>query len=141
MRAHTVIFVDWECYASSARIATRALTARYDEALQPAGVSLAQFSLLRRLARLERASLTTLAADARLDRSTAGRNVRVLEKHGFVERTRGEDQREQIFTLTAAGREVMAHAYPLWRAAQQSLEADLGEERAGHLRALLHAVS
>lgn len=114
---------------------------RYDEALKGTGVSSAQFTLLRRLARLERASLTGLADSARLDRSTTGRNIRVLEKYELVQRSTGKDQREQIFELTPRGQQVLAEALPRWRRAQEDLEAELGEEKAREFRALLHAVS
>jgi DNA-binding MarR family transcriptional regulator len=133
--------VNSECYASSARIAARQLTSRYDEALEDAGVTLAQFSLMRRLARLGHASLTALAESARLERSTAGRNVRVLEKRDLVVRSTGQDQREQIFELTAHGQQVLLRALPLWQAVQNGIEAELGEGRAHDLRGLLHAMS
>jgi DNA-binding MarR family transcriptional regulator len=129
-----------ECYASSARIAARQLTHRYDNAFKSIGITQAQFSMMRRLARLDRATLTAWAESVRLDRSTVGRNARVLESRGLVERSTGDDRREQVFSITDHGHEVMAASVPLWRAAQAEFEAEMGEQRAQELRALLHAV-
>jgi hypothetical protein len=39
------------CICVAVRKASRRLTARYDEALEPAGINLAQFSLLRNIRR------------------------------------------------------------------------------------------
>ncbi|WP_415923936.1 MarR family winged helix-turn-helix transcriptional regulator [Streptomyces sp. ID05-47C] len=133
--------MDSECYASSARIATRQLTHRYDNALRPVGITIAQFSMVRRLARLDRATLSAWADSVRLDRSTVGRNARVLESLDLVQRSTGRDRREHIFSITDHGRRVLADALPLWRAAQAELEAEMGEQRAQELRALLHSVS
>ena len=48
------------CYCAALRIATRKTTAIYDEALAPAGIGLAQFSLLRKIERGGRLSLSEL---------------------------------------------------------------------------------
>jgi DNA-binding MarR family transcriptional regulator len=120
-------------------MASRQLTARYDLALKQASLTVAQFTLLRRLDRLGQAAVTTLAAVLYLERTTAGRNMRVLEKRGLVQRRVGEDQRERIFELTPLGRDALAEAVPLWRAAQEQLESDIGREKAHQLRELAHS--
>ena len=66
------------CYCAALRKATRRLTAAYDAALAPVGVNLAQFSLLRTVSRHGPLSLTDLARRMELDRSTVGRNVKVV---------------------------------------------------------------
>lgn len=81
MRVYTRIMSD-PCYCIVLRRASRRLTAIYDAALAPLGVNLAQFSLLRTIRRTEPVSLTRLGHETELDRSTVGRNVRVLEGHG-----------------------------------------------------------
>ena len=72
------------CACDTLRRAARALTAAYDAALAPSGLRNTQFSILRRLARLGPLSGTRLAAEAALDRSTMGRNLNPLERHGLV---------------------------------------------------------
>ena len=69
------------------------MTAFYDEAMAPAGVTIAQFSLLRRIERGAPLSLSDLAEMAELDRSTVGRNVKVLQRMALVDIAAGDDQR------------------------------------------------
>lgn len=75
------------------RRAARALTDAYDDALKPLGLKVTQFSLLRTVARMETPSLTALAQEMALDRSTLGRNVGVLQREGLVELSEGNDFR------------------------------------------------
>lgn len=127
------------CYCVSLRRASRKLTALYDDALAPAGVNVAQFSLLRKINRLGPLSLTALAELADLDRSTVGRNVRVLAEMGLMTLQAGEDQREAVVGLTAAGRRAVATGSPLWDSVQADIEARLGR-RAAQLFDLLEAL-
>lgn len=114
------------CYCDILKAASRRLTSIYDRALEPAGVNVAQYSLLQRIRRAGGATLTELGRIAELDRSTIGRNVRVLERMGLAHLGRGEDQREAVVTLTEAGRQALAIGTPLWDKAQDEIEARLG---------------
>lgn len=102
------------------------MSSLYDAALAPLGINIAQFSLLKRIDHAEPISLTELARLIDLDRSTVGRNVRVLERLGLVETRTGEDQRESAAALTAEGRDVFRRAAPLWDACQSEIEARIG---------------
>ncbi len=122
------------CYCAAARAVARKTTALYDNALAPAGVNLAQYSLLRRIERAGSPSLTELARLAELDRSTVGRNVRVLTRMGLVDLNGAADQREAAVDLTPQGVETLGAAVPLWTKAQHEIEAKIGGE---HAKALL----
>ncbi len=128
------------CYCAALRAATRKTTALYDDALAPAGIGVAQFSLMRRIESKGTVSLTELARLAELDRSTVGRNVRVLERMGLVTEPTADDQRETAVALTEAGRETMRRARPLWEDAQRRIEAAIGAERAETLRLLAQSL-
>lgn len=125
------------CHCTVARRASRALTSLYDRFLAPVGLSLPQLSLLRNLERDGPQSVTALAGRVRLERTTLGRNLRVLEKARWVASRRAEDQRERVVMLTAAGRNVLARADPLWAQAQRSVEERLGPRRLAVLREVL----
>jgi DNA-binding MarR family transcriptional regulator len=116
-----------QCYCVHLRQAARKVTAFYDEALAPVGIGVAQFSLLRNIARAESPSLTELGRRIELDRSTVGRNIRVLERMGLVKTKGGEDQREATVALTKKGEQVIAKGAPLWEKAQARIEAVLGD--------------
>jgi DNA-binding MarR family transcriptional regulator len=72
-----------------------------------------------------------------LDRSTLGRNLRVLEGEGLVQLVEGDDLRNRLVLLTEAGIERLAAALPAWEAAQQKLIDKLGAEKRETLLALL----
>jgi DNA-binding MarR family transcriptional regulator len=129
-----------ECYCIALRAASRKLTAIYDAAMEPVGVGIAQFSLLRRIGRTQPVSLTELGRVAELDRSTVGRNVRVLERMGLVVLVPGEDQREATVSLAEPGRDVLQRGAPLWDATQERVERALGGDAAKHLRDLLQTI-
>jgi len=122
-----------QCYCISLRKAARKVTALYDEVLAPVGVNIAQFSMLRRIERVGEASITDLSRLCELDRSTTGRNVRVLERMGLVKTTPGFDQREAKLSLTKKGRDVLAEGAGHWRKAQDEIELKLGLRKAAEL--------
>jgi DNA-binding MarR family transcriptional regulator len=125
------------CYCIVLRKASRRLTSLYDEALAPFGINLAQYSLLRNVVRKAPISLTELAGLLDLDRSTVGRNARVMVRMGLLAMGQGEDQREQALSPTERGREVLAGAVPVWDRVQEDIEAKLGPQKAEQLQSLL----
>lgn len=128
------------CYCTLLRTATRKVAAAYDAALAPVGINIAQYALLRMIQNRQQVSLTELGRLADLDRSTIGRNVKVLERDGLVKTARGEDQREAVVSLSPGGIEALAAATPLWEACQRQIEKRLGTDKIDALRAIAHAV-
>lgn len=119
------------------RKAARRISALYDEALQPFGINVAQYSLLRLTERRQPASLTELAREAELERSTMGRNIQVLQKLGLVEAEKGEDQREAAIRLSARGKSLIDEAQPVWADCQRRVEERAGPEAVRGLELLL----
>ena len=128
------------CYCALLRKATRRVTSVYDDALEPIGLNLAQFSLLRHIARDEPISMTELGRKIELERSTVSRNVKVLEGMGLAATGSGKDQREAVVQLTQSGRQVLEDGAPLWQAAQDKIEARLGTDATVQLEELLLAL-
>ena len=128
-----------ECYCVALRKAARKVTSLYDAALEPTGVNLAQFSLLRTIERAAPVSLTELGRMTELDRSTVGRNVRLLQRMGLVRVAPGADQREATVSLDEPGLEILRRGAPLWDEAQRKIEASLGPA-AAQMRRLLQSL-
>src|SRR5690348_3712382 len=122
-----------QCYCISLRTAARKITAFYDAALEPVGVNISQFSMLRRIERRGDVSITELSRLCELERSTTGRNVKVLERLGLVVVADGEDQREATVSLSKKGRGVLDEGAPHWKRAQDEIEGKLGARRAREL--------
>lgn len=106
--------------------AARALARRFDMALRPAGLTSGQYSLLMSLNRPEPPALSAVATLLAMDRTTLTANLKPLVKLGFVEvvpdRT---DRRSRRLLLTAAGRDALARALPIWLATHAALEAEI----------------
>jgi DNA-binding MarR family transcriptional regulator len=131
------------CLCSNARRAALALTSLYDEALAPHGLKVTQFALLHAIKRRDGSSrdlrpaergsgggpnLGALAEATGLDRSTLGRNLRVLEAAGLVALSPGEDQRDTVATLTARGAATLRAATRAWLRLQERVAGALGED-------------
>ncbi|MGF6447673.1 MarR family winged helix-turn-helix transcriptional regulator [Paraburkholderia youngii] len=82
--------------------------------------------------------MTELAYSMVLARSALARNVKPLERDGYLAlRPDEDDGRSRRVDLTAAGRAKLAEANRLWRKAQRRFEEIYGEERAAALRVAL----
>lgn len=128
------------CFCTRLRAAARALTRTYDRALSPAGLKAAQFALLRVVVRLGRAKIARIADATGLDRSTLGRNLRVLRRMGLVTFSKGDDERATYVAATARGEAALDAALPLWEATQARMDALVGAKDKARLFALLSAL-
>lgn len=137
---YILVSVETDCYCTSLRVAARRASAIYDRALEPVGINVAQWGLLRRLPTPDAEPITiqALAERADLERSTVARNVRVLVKLGLVEMTTSPaDRRASALRLTDKAVAIAAEALPLWRSAQAEIEAILTADSAAELRRMV----
>ncbi|HLQ27046.1 MAG TPA: MarR family transcriptional regulator [Acidiferrobacterales bacterium] len=125
------------CACTNLRRAARAITEFYDRNLEPAGLKVTQFSLLRSVLRAGPTSISALAEEVHLDRTTLGRNLAVLEREGLVALSPGRDQRERTVTLTHSGKRALDSAIPLWEQAQYKVMKALGRSGLDGLTSLL----
>jgi len=117
------------CLCGNLRATSRTLTQLYDEALKPAGLRTTQFTLLVNIARSGPVAVGQLAETLLMDQTTLTRNLRPLERQGWVARSIGADQRTRLLVLTAPGNEVLGKAYPFWEQVQAQVAERLGQER------------
>jgi DNA-binding MarR family transcriptional regulator len=125
------------CLCTKLRRAARSVTRVYDDALRELGLNVAQYSLLSHLQRLEQPSISNLAEAMGLDRSTLGRNLKVLENDGLVQMGEGSDLRSRQVQLTAAGVSRLERGARAWQEAQAQLALRLGAEKREALWLLL----
>lgn len=125
------------CLCTKLRRASRGVTKLYDDALEGVGINAAQYSLLKNLQRLGQPSISVLAEALGLDRSTLGRNLKVLQGRGLVLLAGGEDQRNRLVTLSDAGKACVSQALQAWEQTQQRLAERIGGERRALLFELL----
>jgi DNA-binding MarR family transcriptional regulator len=125
------------CACLQFRKASRAVSALYDDFLSSAGLTVTQYALLVSIARAQGISRTVLAANLEMDRTTLTRNLRPLERDGFVTQKSGADLRERILRLTASGQKRLDRSFPHWEAAQRAFFSEFGQDRFEVLRSLL----
>jgi DNA-binding MarR family transcriptional regulator len=114
-----------ECYCTQFRRSANALSRIYDDELRAVGLKISQFSLLRGLDRLVEASLTEVANEVALDKTTISRNIKILIDAGWVEILPQQDARIKIARLSEAGRCKLRESEVHWRRAQQRVEKEV----------------
>ena len=125
------------CHCIQLRRAASRVTERYDMALAPAGLTVGQYSLLAHLERLEHVSVSRLAEELELERTTLVRTLKPVLARQLVADAAEPGRRSRALTLTGEGRTLLEQARPLWRAAQEDVERRLGEGGIAALEALL----
>ena len=116
------------CVCMSARRAANALTFYYDNMLEPAGITVNQFSLMINIKSAGTTNITDLTHVVKLDKSTLTRTLVPLIDEGYIHSERGKNRREVILSLTEKGQAKMAETFPLWRQMQQEMAELLGGE-------------
>jgi DNA-binding MarR family transcriptional regulator len=124
------------CLCTGLRQAAHAMTEIYDHALAPSGLKITMFRVIRRLSEAGEPTISELAKLVGLDRSSLGRNLKVLEREQLVSFSGGADERSKIVRLTRKGKAALASAMPLWRDVQKRMKSNLGAEQDAVLRVL-----
>jgi DNA-binding MarR family transcriptional regulator len=128
------------CACSTLRKAARAVSRVYDHALSETGLTTAQFSILRHIARVGELPLSRLADALVMDRTSLYRALGPMTREGWVTIADQPSGRTKIASLTEAGHAVMEGAAGCWEQAQSRLVGALGAERWSDLEAALQSV-
>jgi DNA-binding MarR family transcriptional regulator len=115
------------CLAGNLRAAARVATRLYDARLAGSRLRIGQVALLAQLRRHGPLSTSQLAELLAIERSTAVRDVQVLERMGLVAgQPDVTDRRSRQLFLTAQGEQRLAAAASAWRSAQELMRSRLG---------------
>lgn len=126
------------CACHNIRMAARAITQMYDEALKPSGLKVTQFSLLSAISMAGPVPITVLAEKLVMDRTTLTRNLNVIERKGFIDiESDIEDSRTRLIRIAPQGEVVLEQAVPLWEQAQAKVVEGMGKESFNNLLGLL----
>lgn len=127
------------CACLNLRKASRVVTQIYDEALQPSGLRSTQLPVLITLATDEPMTISNLAGELLMERTSLARLLRPLEIAGLIKIAPGEDRRTRGVSLTERGQDAIVEAIPLWEKAQAFVVDRLGRRRWRDLRENLSA--
>lgn len=128
------------CNCINLRRASHAITEVYDEILASSGLKISQYLLLKNVKRLGPVSVSSLALEIRLDRTTIVRNLKPMEERGFIKDDATKGTRNRQLKLTDRGLEILEAAEPLWLKAQNFIEQYLGKDDMNTLIVLLSKI-
>lgn len=117
------------CACFNLRKASRVVTQHFDEILKPSGLLITQFTILVAIAMARSGTINELAERLVMDRTTLTRNLKPMEREGWLKSEPGQDQRTRVISLTPNGETALAQALPLWKQAQNGVEEVLGQQR------------
>ncbi|WP_029005292.1 MarR family winged helix-turn-helix transcriptional regulator [Azorhizobium doebereinerae] len=140
--ASVVSLVAGSCLCRRIQQASRTVGKRFDEAFRPVGLSNWQFTLLMALAAPKPRTVSQVAADLGMDRTTATKNLQPLERRGLVEiRADVKDRRVRRITLTREGQALLGEAIARWRTVNEAVAAPLSRGDLAALMSGLEAIS
>ena len=120
------------CMCYNLRKTSRAITQFYDKALEPSGLAITQLSLLVGLSISKSPTITKIASEMIMDRTTLTRNLNHLQKQGLIKIEQGNnDKRKRNISITYKGKKILAEAIPLWEKAQYNMIKKFGRENYG----------
>lgn len=137
----TTILVRDSCLCLHVQRAARALARRFDEALQPLGLTNGQFSLMMSLNRPEPPTIGAVASLLAMDRTTLTAALKPLKRRDLIKILKDpEDNRARLLQLSPRGKKVLSRAVPVWKSTHAAVEADLGPDEPDRLRKNLRAL-
>jgi DNA-binding MarR family transcriptional regulator len=116
------------CTCGELRRAARAVTLLYDKAFESSGLLSTQLGVLHTIYNSASITISQLAGELGMDRTTLTRNLSVLERQGLINISSGKDNRTRIITITSKGTNSIANAIPLWNEIQRKVKQQMGEK-------------
>lgn len=116
------------CVCFNLRAVTRAMTRFFDAEVRRMGLRPTQTPVLRAL-QVKNWGMAELSDWLGMERTTLVRNLRPLEREGFIKINGGGRGGHVELMITQKGRRKLAEAHPSWRTAQDKVVAILGKER------------
>jgi len=118
------------CTVFNLRKASRAVTQLYEEIMRPSGTLPTQFTLLATTRAMGPVTISRMAKELVLDRTTLTRNLKPLEREGLlIVVCVKDDQRSREVSLTSKGIRKLEESIPYWIDAQNKTRQALGSER------------
>ena len=116
------------CTCGKLREAARAVTLLYDKAFESSGLLSTQLGVLYAIYNSASITISQLAGELDMDRTTLTRNLSVLERQGLINISSGKDHRTRIITITSKGTNSITNAIPLWNEIQLKVKQQMGEK-------------
>ena len=133
--------INEHCNCGMLRRTSSHITSLYNRALQGTGLKITQFSLLKYISLLKVTNLNGLNTILPQNRSTLGRNIRVIENQKFIKTTVGKDKREIRIEMTSLGSKVLNNTYLAWKNIDKKITLKLGKEKQEQLKKIMNDIN
>jgi DNA-binding MarR family transcriptional regulator len=117
------------CMCFNVRRISRAITQFFDAEVRRHGIRPTQTPILGALQAKSGRGMAELSEWLGMERTTLLRNLRPLQRDGFVRAKGGGRGGHVELEITEKGRRALAKMLPAWRSAQDKVVAILGKER------------
>jgi DNA-binding MarR family transcriptional regulator len=117
------------CVCFNLRRVARLVTHFYDSEMRRHGIRPTQGTMLLALNARESWSMAELSDWLGVERTTLVRNLRPLQRDGFVQAVGGGHGNRVELAITAKGRKQIEKLTPAWKCAQSAAVKTLGKER------------
>lgn len=111
----------------------RVIARHFDQAIRPLGLSLPQLEVLGVLMVRGAVAPSKLAEALSIERSTISRNIRRMERNGWITTDSAPSGRTRTVSITPQGVETLASADTAWSDAQARVTELLGPDAIGTL--------
>ena len=117
------------CVCFNLRWVTRAVTQFYDAEMRRHGIRPTQGTILTSLNARKNWNMAELSDWLGMERTTLVRNLRPLQRDGFVQAIGGGRGNRVELAITAKGRKQIEKLAPAWKSAQSAAVKTLGKKR------------
>jgi len=129
-----------DCLAVRIRMLNRTITAIYDDALRPLGLTAGQLNILVVVTKRGPLSPGEVARRLNMEKSTVSRNVERMRTNGWLTVTATDSGRKQQLTLTRQGKRLLENSVSAWGEAQTRTGALLGRRGSDSIRSMANSV-
>ena len=126
------------CHCYAIRQVSTKITKIYDEALVESGLKITQYAILKYISILKNTSLTKLSNSMNYNRTTLGRNIRILERKELIYLDKGKDKRELNIIITKNGLKILNVATKCWKKINTELTQKLGINKKKMIEEILY---
>ena len=117
------------CVCTSIRKAARILARTYDAALAQTGMSVTQLAVMRAVLRHPNESLSRVAADLAMDRTSLYRALEALRRRRWLTLNQGRDNRSRSAFITKSGELALLQTDPGWGKTQSDIVDRFGPSK------------
>jgi len=126
------------CHCYAIRQLSTKITKIYDEALLESGLKITQYAILKYISNLKNTNLNKLSISMGYNRTTLGRNIRILKRKELIYLDKGKDKRELDIRITKNGLKILNVAAKCWKKINTEITKKLGINKKKMIEEILY---